>query len=245
LAEGNQGHPLTADKGLQIRTEISHKTLPHMKSLLLALLATGSLFAGEKATLTLADFTDLNGGAPAGGWQTQEGGVIHLAAQKGTGALISKKEYTNFELTWEWRLEAKGNNGIKYWVTDIKDAKGRGAWLGIEYQMIDDDGHPDGLRGGSHNTGSIYDIVDSAKDKAKKPIGEWNQSRIVVKDGKIQHFLNGKLSSSADTKSEEWKAAIAKSKFKNNKGFGPGQGKLMLTEHGDPCWFRNIVVTEL
>ena len=55
-----------------------------MKSLLLALLATGSLFASEKATLTLADFTDLNGGAPAGGWKTQEGGVIHLAAQKGT-----------------------------------------------------------------------------------------------------------------------------------------------------------------
>ena len=140
---------------------------------------------------------------------------------------------------------AKGNNGIKFWVTEIKDAKGKGAWLGIEYQMIDDDGHPDGLRGGSHNTGSIYDIVDSAKDKAKKPIGEWNQSRIVVKDGKIEHYLNGKLSSSADTKSEEWKAAIAKSKFKNNKGFGPGHGKLMLTEHGDPCWFRNIVVTEL
>ena len=216
-----------------------------MKSLLLALLATGTLFAGDKATLTLADFTDLNGGAPAGGWKTQEGGVIHLAAQKGTGALISKKEYTNFELTWEWRLEAKGNNGIKYWVTNIKDAKGKGEWLGIEYQMIDDDGHPDGLRGGSHNTGSIYDLVDSAKDKAKKPIGEWNQSRIVVKDGKIEHYLNGKLSSSADTKSDEWKAAIAKSKFKNKKGFGPGQGKLMLTEHGDPCWFRNIVVTGL
>ena len=236
---------MNIDYGLQIRPETFHKNHPFMKSLLLALLATGSLFAGEKATLTLADFTDLNGGAPAGGWKTEEGGVIHLVAQKGTGALISKKEYTNFELTWEWRLEAAGNNGIKYWVTNIKDAKGKGEWLGIEYQMIDDDKHPDGLKGGSHNTGSIYDIFDSAKDKAKKPIGEWNQSRVVVKDGKIEHYLNGKLSSSADTKSEEWKAALAKSKFKNKKGFGPGQGKLMLTEHGDPCWFRNLVITEL
>ena len=216
-----------------------------MKSLLLALLATGALFAGEKATLTLADFTDLNGGAPAGGWKTEEGGVIHLAAQKGTGALISKKEYSSFELTWEWRLEAAGNNGIKYWVTNIKDAKGKGDWLGIEYQMIDDDKHPDGLKGGSHNTGSIYDLIDSAKDKLKKPIGEWNHSRVVIKDGKIEHFLNGKLCSSVDTKSDEWKAAVAKSKFKNKKGFGPGQGKLMLTEHGDPCWFRNLVITEL
>ena len=140
-----------------------------MKSLLLALLATGTLFAGEKATLTLADFTDLNGGAPAGGWKTEEGGVIRLIAQKGTGALISKKEYANFELTWEWRLEAKGNNGIKYWVTNIKDAKGKGEWLGIEYQMIDDDGHPDGLRGGSHNTGSIYDIVTPPRTRPRSP----------------------------------------------------------------------------
>lgn len=215
-----------------------------MKSLLLALLATGTLLAGEKATLTLADFTDLNGGAPGAGW-TSTDGVIHLAARQGAGALISKREYANFELTWEWRLEAKGNNGIKYWLTNIKDAKGKGEWLGIEYQMIDDNGHPDGLKGGNRNTGSVYDIIDSAKDKATKPIGEWNQSRVLVKDGKIEHFLNGKPCASADTKSDEWKAAIAKSKFKNKKDFGPGQGKLMLTEHSDPCWFRNLVITEL
>lgn len=211
-----------------------------MKSLLLSLLATSALFAGEKATLTLADFTDLNGGAPAGGWQTQEGGVIHLAPQKGTGALISKKEYANFELTWEWRLEAKGNNGIKYWVTKIGKE-----WLGVEYQMIDDNGHPDGLRGGSHNTGSIYDIVDSAKDKALRPVGEWNASRIVVKDGRIEHFLNGKPASSADTKSEDWKAAVGRSKFRTKQGFAPGKGKLMLTEHSDPCWFRNLAIRPL
>jgi hypothetical protein len=109
--------------------------------------------------------------------------------------------------------------------------------------MIDDHKHADGLRGGSHNTGSIYDLVDSAKDKILKPVGEWNTSRIVVKDGKIEHYLNGKLCSSADTKSDDWKACVAKSKFKNKEGFAPGHGKLMLTEHGDPTWFRNIRVT--
>jgi hypothetical protein len=62
--------------------------------------------------------------------------------------------------------------------------------------MIDDDGHPDGLPAAATTRGSIYDIVDPAKDKAKKPIGEWNQSRVVVKDGKIEHYLNGKVSSS-------------------------------------------------
>jgi hypothetical protein len=148
-------------------------------------------------------------------------------------------------MEWDWKLADAGNNGIKYWVSSIKDAKGKGEWLGIEYQMIDDDKHPDGKRGGSHNSGSIYDLIDSAKDKVLKPIGEWNHSRVVIKDGKIEHFLNGKLCSSVDTKSDEWKTALAKSKFAKKTGFAPGKGKLMLTEHGDPCWFKNLTIKEL
>ena len=148
-------------------------------------------------------------------------------------------------MEWDWKLADAGNNGIKYWVASIKDAKGKGEWLGIEYQMIDDDKHPDGKRGGSHNSGSVYDLIDSAKDKVLKPIGEWNHSRVVVKDGKIEHFLNGKLCASVDTKSDEWKAAFAKSKFAKKVGFAPGKGKLMLTEHGDPCWFKNLTITDL
>ena len=215
-----------------------------MKPLLTALLlSTVSTYAGDFVSLfdgkTLIGWHAPDGKAPGAGWVFDQG-TLHLNGTPG-GMLLSDKEYSQFELEWDWKVEEGGNNGVKYWSTKV----GGKEWLGIEYQMIDDDKHPDGLKGGSHNTGSIYDIIDSAKDKAKKPIGEWNQSRIVVKDGKIEHFLNGKLSSSADTKSDEWKAAVAKSKFKNKKGFGPGQGKLMLTEHGDPCWFRNIVVTEL
>ncbi len=214
-----------------------------MKSLLIALLAAGSLCAAEKVTLTLEDFTDPNGGKPPAGWST-ENGVIALTG-KGAGMLLSKNEYKSFELEWDWKLSEGGNNGIKYWVTKISDGKGRGEWLGIEYQMIDDNKHPDGLRGGSHNTGSIYDLVDSTKDKAIKPIGEWNHSRVVVKDGRIEHFLNGKACSSIDTNTPAWKEAVAKSKFRSKQDFAPGHGKLMLTEHGDPCWFRNITITEL
>lgn len=219
------------------------QTLTSMKASRILLAAAFSLCASawslaDSATLTLADFTDGNGGKPSAGWVAEEGGVIHLAG-KGAGMLISQKEYSDFELTWEWKLAEGGNNGIKFWVTKV----GGKEWLGIEYQMIDDLKHADGLRGGSHNTGSIYDIVDSAKDKILKPVGEWNSSRIVVKDGKIEHYLNGKLCSSADTKTDDWKERIAKSKFKNKEGFAPGHGKLMLTEHGDPTWFRNIRVT--
>ena len=202
------------------------------------MLGAAAWSVADTTTLTLADFTGANGEKPNVGWVAQEGGVIHLAG-KGAGFLLSQKEYSDFELEWDWKLAEGGNNGIKFWVTKV----GGKEWLGIEYQMIDDQKHPDGLKGGSHNTGSIYDIVDSAKDKILKPIGEWNSSRIVVKNGKIEHFLNGKLVSSADTKTDEWKAQIAKSKFKSKDGFAPGHGKLMLTEHGDPTWFRNIRVT--
>ena len=219
-----------------------------MKPLLLAATLLASTFLARAADgwtaifdgKTLAGWTLADGKPPGAGWQVEEGGVLHLAG-KGAGLLLSEKEYTNFELEWEWKLATGSNNGIKYWVTKV----GGKEWLGIEYQMIDDFKNSDGLRGGSHNTGSIYDIYDSAKDKVLKPVGEWNSSRVVVKDGKIEHWLNGRLCSSADSKTEDWKEHIAKSKFKSKEGFAPGRGKLMLTEHGDPTWFRNIRIREL
>jgi hypothetical protein len=207
--------------------------------LLTALAFTRILAAAETVPLTLADFTDTNGGAPSGGWSADADGTIHLVG-KGGGNLISKSEYENFTLEWEWKVAPGGNNGVKYWVTKV----GGKEWLGIEYQMIDDAKHPDGLKGGSHTTASIYDIKEPAKDKAAKPAGEWNQSKIVVQNGKIEHWLNGKLAVAADTKSPEWPPLIAGSKFKNKEGFAPGKGRLMLTEHGDETWYRNIRLTK-
>ena len=211
-----------------------------MRTLLFAAVLTFArvLSAAEPGTLTLADFTDTNNAAPSGGWSTDGDGTIHLVG-KGGGSLISKEEYANFTLEWEWKVAPGGNNGIKYWVTKV----GGKEWLGIEYQMIDDEKHPDGIKGGSHTTGSIYDIKEPAKDKAAKPAGEWNQSKIVVQDGKIEHWLNGRLAAEANTKSADWKERIAASKFKNKEGFAPGKGHLMLTEHGDETWFRKIRLT--
>ncbi len=194
--------------------------------------------AAEPVVLTLADFTDTKNAAPSNGWTAEGGNTIHLVG-KGGGNLISKNEYTHFELEWEWKLNPKGNNGIKYWVTKVGDKE----WLGIEYQMIDDQGHPDGRRGGSHTTASIYDIKAPVDGKAVKVAGEWNTSKIIVQDGKIQHWLNGALACEANTTTPEWQEMIAKSKFKNKAGFGPGHGKIMLTEHGDETWFRNIRIT--
>lgn len=212
----------------------------HMRTFLLAaaLLTAPFAFAAGPVQLTLADFTDAKEAPPSPGWTTESDGTIHLSG-KGAGFLLSKQEYSSFELEWDWKVSLGGNNGIKYWVTKV----GGKEWLGIEYQMIDDQRHPDGIRGGSHTTASIYDLKEPAADKASKPAGEWNHSKIVVQDGKIQHFLNGKLAVEADTKSDDWKQRVAASKFKNKEGFAPGKGRLMLTEHGDETWFRNLRLT--
>ena len=194
---------------------------------------TGSSSTGSA---TFAGWAGADGAKPGEGWSIAEG---ELRLDGKGGNLYSEKEYGDFDLEWEWKLAEGGNNGLKYWVTKV----GGKEWLGIEYQMIDDSGHPDGLRGGSHTTASIYDIKEPVPGKAVKPAGEWNTSKIIVQDGKIQHWLNGALASEADTTTPEWKDMIAKSKFKNKEGFAPGKGKIMLTEHGDETWFRNIKLT--
>ena len=210
-----------------------------MKHLLCSILLATSAVAADTVQLTLADFTDLKGESPKGGWVAEADGTIHLDGGAG-GNIISKLDYSNFVLEWEWKLASGGNNGIKYWVAPLGEKK---EWLGIEYQMIDDQKHPDGMKGGSHTTASIYDIKEPAADKPVKPIGEWNVSKIVVKNGKLEHWLNGKLVCDADTATPEWTDRIAKSKFKNKPGFAPGKGRIMLTDHQDETWFRNIKVT--
>ncbi len=210
---------------------------------LLCLLATVSLTsAAEFESLfdgkTLAGWTGVNGAQPGEGWSVSDG-ALHLKGKGGN--LLSEKEYTSFELDWEWKIAEAGNNGIKYWVTQV----GGKEWLGIEYQMIDDNKHPDGVKGGSHGTAAIYDIKAPKTDKPLNPPGQWNNSRVIVKDGQIQHFLNGVLVCEADTKSAEWKEMIAASKFKKKEGFAPGKGRIMLTDHNDETWFRNIKIKVL
>ncbi|MCW0220780.1 MAG: DUF1080 domain-containing protein [Prosthecobacter sp.] len=205
-------------------------------------LSSCSLLAADPVSLfdgkTLAGWTGPDGAAPGTGWVVEEG-ILHFNGTQG-GNLLSEKQFSNFDLEWEWKVEEAGNNGVKYWVTKI----GKKEWLGIEYQMIDDAKHPDGMKGGSHTTASIYDIKEPAADKPLHAPGEWNTSRVVVQDGKIQHWLNGKLVCEADTNSDDWKARIAASKFKSKVGFAPGKGYIMLTDHHDKVWYRNIKITE-
>ena len=210
-------------------------------SLFLALTLTGSsLYAADPTTLTLKDFTSLNGEAPGTGW-VEENGVIHRADK--AGDIMTKETYSSFELEWEWKISNAGNSGVKYWLEQVK---GKG-WLGVEYQILDDEKHPDGSKGinGNRKTGSFYDIKPAASDKPINPPGEWNTSKIVVKGTELKHYLNGRLVVEADTASDDWKAHIAASKFKGIEGFAAGKGHIMLQDHNDEVWFRNLRITKL
>lgn len=165
-------------------------------------------------------------------------GVLHRAEK--SGDLISKEEFSNFELEWEWKIAPGANSGIKFWVTPIKNQM-----LGIEYQIIDDSAHSDALNNEDHTVGSIYDLVTASADKPVNPPGEWNSSKIVAKDGKIEHWLNGKMVAAVDTHSDDYKERFAKSKYVKYEGFAPGHGKILIQDHGDEVWFRNMRVTRL
>jgi hypothetical protein len=216
------------------------KTLPLFVAAALALVPVTraedyvSLFDGK----TFAGWAGSEGAKPGEGWSIADG---ELRLDGKGGNLFSEKEYSDFDLEWEWKLAEGGNNGVKYWVTKV----GGKEWLGIEYQMLDDLRHPDSKNGAKRLTASFYDIQPPTAKTKVKPSGEWNHSRIVAQGGKLQHWLNGELVGEADTSTAEWKANVAASKFKGKQGFAPGKGRIMITDHSDKTSYRNIRIKEL
>lgn len=213
-----------------------------MAWILAALLAIPAMAAEKEWTplfdgKSLAGWTSATGGEPGKGWTVVDG-TIHRAA--GGGDLLSAKEYQDFELEFEWKISAKGNSGVKYRVR-----KSPGGWLGPEYQVLDDAGHPNGKIEDT-TAASLYEVVPAAKDKELKPVGEWNRSRIVARGTTLEHWLNGKLAMKIDTAGKEWPELKKASKFAKRDDFaGPATGRLLLQDHGDPVWFRAIRIREL
>lgn len=214
-----------------------------MRRLFLSLLLAGFASAAEKPWTPLFDgkslsgWTSATGGKPGDGWEVVDG-TIHRKGQGGD--LISEKEYGDFELEFEWMISAGGNSGLKYRVR--KTAAG---WIGAEYQVLDDAGHPNG-KVGDTSAGSLYEVIAPDPKKVLHPAGEWNRSKIVVRGSVIEHWLNGALVLKADTSTPAWEAAKKDSKFARVEGFaGPGPGHLLLQDHGAEVRFRALRIREL
>ena len=231
---------------------------------LLAMLCVAGSVAQEKNgaanALTAAEKKDgwtlLFDGAKLDGWRAYkktdaagtrwkvEDGTLALPAETAPGTragdIISKDTFEQFDLSWDWKVASGGNSGLKYFILEDRDSA-----IGHEYQLIDDARHADAKIGPHRQTAAFYDVLPAA-DRPMKPAGEWNTSRVVVRGQTVEHWLNGKKVLQYELNSPALNAAIEKSKFKGIERFGKRQnGHILLQDHGDQVWFRNIKIRRL
>jgi hypothetical protein len=178
-----------------------------------------------------------NGSDVTAGWTFEPGNVLRL---KSSGNMVTREQYGDFELWFEFKVAAKGNSGIKYRVKQYGNN-----WLGLEYQVLDDAAFPKLTR--AHLTGSLYDLVDPIPAVTRlRPAGEFNVGKVRIQNQRAQHWVNGQLMIDAPLSGPSWKSYVANSKFRQHDGFGENLlGHIMLTDHKSETWYRNVFLRRL
>lgn len=181
------------------------------------------------------------------GWKAEDG-ILRFdpeAAKDGQGGdLVTNAEFGNFHLKLEWKIAPNGNSGILFYVNEDAAKYPNTFSTGLEMQVLDNDGHPDG-KITKHRAGDLYDLIQS-KSEPVKPVGEWNAAEIISKNGKLTLILNGVTVVETTLWDDNFKKLIDGSKFANWSGFGTfKKGKIALQDHGNSVWYRNIVLKQL
>jgi len=188
---------------------------------------------------------------PASGWEIQDGvlSVVETggAESRAGGDIVTEASFAAFDLRFEFRLTPGANSGVKYYV-DTELNKAEGSAIGLEFQLLDDVRHPDAKAGrdGNRTLASLYDLIPAATSKPTRPIGEWNEARIVSHGRRVEHWLNGAKVLEYERGSQAFRALVAASKYKVWPAFGERpSGPILLQDHGNRVSFRNLRIREL
>lgn len=200
-----------------------------------------SLFDGASVS-GLRAYAVIDGpdGLPSGRWEIADG---TLRTIPGTGTdLITDASFEDFELEFRWAVSPGGNSGVLIAVHESTEP----AWTtGPEYQILDDASHPDGADPRT-SAAALYGLLSPDPERRLAPVGDWNDARIVVLDGRVEHWLDGRLVLAYDWDDPDLRAAIAASKFAGFEGFmGERRGRIAFQHHGEEAWFGPIRIRPL
>lgn len=186
---------------------------------------------------------------PPSGWIIENDALVCLGTEvpdsSRGGAIISMEKYASFELRFDFRIRTGGNSGIKYFI-DERLAGHPGHGLGLEYAILDDDNWPYDKPDYNRTCGSLYDLVRAPDHKPSRPVGEWNNGRIVVDGNDVEHWLNGVKVVDLEKGSPEYRELVSKSKYKNIEGWGEfDRGHILIQDEGPRAEFRNLKIRPL